>query len=204
MLAITAIVGVLVGGLTTLAVTQPDPMPEPIPITLATFPRELMGTQRNDLELREEGFQPTVDRLDEEFEEQLAAFRFAYGGDGATFGYGFFVELTIVDGIIAPGLPRDGEVDLAGGSRETRRMISLRSPATSCTFEPRPQLDPEFGIVNLGDFSSTGRSECTLVDRERNLSLRLSHNYFAPDSYAFEAAELFGAALENLHSQLVE
>lgn len=200
---VAGVLGVLLGGVVMAVVMQPQQDAASIPISLDTFPQEFMGAERNDLDLREAGFGPTVERLDDEFEEQLSAFRFAHGGNGATFGYGRLITLTIVDGILAPGIPRQGEIDLAGRVRETRRLISLRTPTVSCTFEPQPVLNVDRGIEELGEFSSVGHTECVLVDRERNLSLRLAHNRTARGSDSFEAATTFRDALEGLHAQLV-
>ncbi len=200
---LAAVLGALLGGIVVAGVLRTETAPEPIPITLETFPDELLGADRNDLELRDAGFGPTVERMDAEFEEQLAAFRFAHGGDGATLGYGWLISLTIVDGIIAPSLPREGEVNGAGRAQETRRLVSLKSSTTSCIFEPRPVFNLARGMDDVGDFQGDGRTECVLVDRERNLSLRLVQNKWARDSDAFETATLFRDELERLHAQLI-
>lgn len=199
---VAGVVGALLGGALVAAWMQPEPDVAPIPITLDTFPREIMGEERNDLMLRDAGFGPTVTRLDREFEDQLAAFRFAYGGRGATFGYGPRFTLTIVDGIVAPKVPREGELDLAGRVRETRRIISWNTSQVSCTFEPQPILDPDRGMEEFGEFSGIGRTDCVLVDRERNLSLRLAHSSTTKGADSVETAATFSAALEGLHEQL--
>ena len=81
-------------------------------------------------------------------------------------------------------------------------MVSLRSTMTSCTFEPQPTRDLARGMDLLGDFTSEGRTECVLVDRERNLSLALRHTTLTRNGDAFEAAASFRDALESLHTQL--
>ncbi len=198
-----SVVGALLGGVFVAVALQPEPTAASIPVTLDIFPREFMGSERNDLQLRKAGFGPTVDRLDDEFEEQLAAFRFAYGGRGATFGYGRLVTLTIVDGIMTPGVPREGQMDLGGRVRETRRFASLNMATVSCTFEPQPVPNASLGMEEFGDLSGIGRSECVLVDRERNLSLRVAHNPRVRGSRALEAASTFSDALKGLHAQLI-
>lgn len=195
--------GALLGGIVMAAVLQPEPEAVPIPITLDTFPRTFMGADRNDLNLRDAGFGPTVQRLDREFMKQLESFRFAYGGRGAVFGYGRLITLTIVDGILTPGVPREGQLDLTGRVRETRRLVSLNTPLVSCTFEPEPNLDPDRGIEELGQFSSIGHTECVLVDRARNLSLRLADNPAVLGSDSVESASTFSTELEGLHAQLI-
>ena len=198
------VVGSLLGGVLVGMMMQPEPDAAAIPISLDTFPKEFMGSERNDLELRKAGFGPTVDRLDREFEEQLAAFRFAHGGRGATFGYGRLVTLTIVDGILSPGVPRVGEMDLGGRVRETRRFVSLDTASVSCTFEPQPVPNANLGMEDFGELSGVGRSECVLLDLERNLSLRAAHDPRVRGTTAPEAASAFSEALEDLHAQLIE
>lgn len=198
------VVGALLGGAVVGVMTWSEPDTSSVPITLDTFPREVMGATRNDLELREAGFGPTVERLDDEFEDQVTAFRFAYGGRGATLGYGRLVTLTIVDGIIAPGVPRTGEMDMGGRVRETRRLVSLDTRAVSCTFEPQPVQNADLGLDEFGTLSSTGRTECILNDVERNLGLRIAHSTMVRGSGASEAAERFSQALKKLHVQLTE
>lgn len=200
---VAGVVGALLGGSFVAVMMQPEPSAVRIPITLDTFPREFMGSQRNDLELREAGFGPTVERLDDEFEEQLAAFRFAHGGRGATFGYGRLITLTIVNGILAPDVPREGEMDMGGRVRETRRFVSLDTSTVSCTFEPEPVANADLGMEEFGEFTGIGRTECVLVDRERNLSLGVAHNSRVRGSTALEAASAFNEALEGLHAQLI-
>lgn len=198
-----ALLGALMGAGIVGFVTRTGPEPQPVPITVDTFPREVLGVERNDLELRRAGFGPTIARLDAEFEAQLAAFRFSYEGDGATFGYGWLIDLTVVNGILASEVPREGELDMGGKARQPRRLVSLQTGTTSCTFEPRPSFSPSSGVDDLGDFSSFGRTQCVLRDRERNLSLRLNHNGWARNSNAFETAREFRDELERLHAQLL-
>ncbi|MGO1487502.1 MAG: hypothetical protein ACTHWA_02970 [Arachnia sp.] len=201
---VAALAGALTGGLLVAWLLQPPPAPSPIAVTLDTFPEEFMGAARNDLALRRAGFGPTVDRLNKEFEEQLEAFRFAHGGRGATFGYGRLVNLTIVDGMLAPGVPREGQMDFGGRVSETRRFISLDSSTVSCTFEPQPVPNASLGMEDFGDLSGVGRSECVLVDRGRNLSLRVAHSPLVRGSSAADAASSFSEALKGLHAQLVD
>lgn len=203
-----AVIGVLLGAALGAVwvsgmVREPTAQP-PIPITMNTFPRELLGASRNDMQLRGAGFEPTLERLDSEFEEQRAAFRFAYGGDGASFGYGRLLTLTIVNGILTPNLPRDGAVDWNGRASQTRRMISLRTADVSCTFEPKPVNNPDLGVDELGDLTSAGRTDCVLVDAPRDLSLRIEHVQVAQGQDAFDTATQFRDELERIHALLVE
>lgn len=199
---VAAIVGVIGGSVLTAFLLRTQETQASVEITLETFPRELMGVERNDLALREAGFGPTVARLDSEFEDQMAAFRFAYGGDGATLGYGRRVDLTIADALLPSQVPRRGERDSTGAVRETRRLISLRSAEVSCTFEPTPPPDPARETQEVGDFSSKGLTECVLVDRSRNLSLRIAHNPQFGGDDAFDAAADFSKGLKDLHNLL--
>ncbi len=202
--AIGIIVGAALGAVWVSGTVREPAVPPPIPITVDTFPRELLGAQRNDIPLRRAGFGPTLERLDSEFQEQLSAFRFAYGGDGATFGYGRLLTLTIVNGILPPNLPRDGAVAWNGRASQTRRMISLRTTTLSCTFEPKPVSDPESGIDLLGDFTSDGRTDCVLVDASRDLSLRITHVQVAKGEDAFDSATSFRDELQRIHAGLVD
>ncbi len=199
---VATVIGALLGGGVIALLMQPEPDAPSVPISLDTFPQQFMGSERNDLALRDAGFGPTVERLDKEFEDQLAAFQFAYGGRGATFGYGPRYALTIVDGILTPRVPREGELDLAGRVRETRRIISLRTSQVSCTFEPQPVLDPDRGMEEFGEFSDIGHTDCVLADRDRNLSLRLAHSPTTRGADSIETASTFSSALTNLHAQL--
>ncbi len=201
---ISAMAGAVVGGLWVAQVMGEPPAAQPVPITPDTFPRKLFGVQRNDIKYREKGFPPAVERLDAEFQKQLAAHRFSYGGDGATFTYGLLFELSIVNGLLVPDLPRDGIVDQNGRATETRRMISLRSDEVSCTFEPAFVTRTESGIDELGDFRSSGRTDCVLVDTVFNLSLRIAHVRDARDIDAFDAASLFRDELQVLHAGLTD
>lgn len=202
--AVGVIVGAALGAVWVSGVVREPPTPAPIPITINTFPRELLGASRNDILLRGAGFEPTLERLDAEFDEQRAAFRFAYGGDGASFGYGRLLTLTIVNGILSPSLPREGRIDRDGSSTQTRRIISLRRENVSCTFEPKPVANPELGVDDLGDLTSDGRTDCVLVDAERNLSLRIAHVQVAQGQDAFDSATEFHDELERIHASLID
>lgn len=198
------IVGAALGAVWVSGVVREPASPPPIPITLNTFPRELLGSSRNDVLLRGAGFEPTLERLDSEFDEQRDAFRFAYGGEGASFGYGRLLTLTIVNGILAPSLPRDGAVNWSGRASQTRRIISLRTDDVSCTFEPKPVANEDRGVDELGDLRSDGRTDCVLVDAERDLSLRISHVQVAQGQDALVSATRFRAELERIHAGLVD
>ncbi len=198
------ITGAALGAVWVSGVIREPSSPEPIPITVNTFPQELLGAQRNDLLLRGASFEPSLERLDLEFEEQRAAFRFAYGGDGASFGYGRLLTLTIVNGLLTPDIPRDGRIDSIGRAVQARRMISLRTIDVSCTFEPKPTTDPATGMDRLGDFTSDGRTDCVLVDLERDLSLRINHAQVARGEDAFDSATTFRDELHRIHANLVD
>ncbi|RMB61610.1 hypothetical protein EAX62_02975 [Tessaracoccus antarcticus] len=197
------VAGMMLGGVWVSGVVREPDVPPPIPILQDTFPRELMGAQRTDMQLREAGFGPTVERLDREFAEQLAAYRFAYGGDGATLQYGRLLSLTIVNGILPPPLPRDGAVDFNGRARLSSRLVSLRSGNVSCTFEPEPVVVPETGLESLGDLSSDGRTDCVLVHAERNLSLRIANPAVARGADASDTAISFRDELQRILDGLI-
>ncbi|MDO5734838.1 MAG: hypothetical protein Q4P15_00020 [Propionibacteriaceae bacterium] len=201
-LVLGAVVGAVLGGVWVAGLKQTSEPPA-ISITLNSFPRELLGKQRNDIELREAGFGPTVKRLDAEFEEQLASYRFAYGGDGAEFGYGRLLTLTIVNGILPPNLPRDGELDQNGRASRTRRLISLRTSEISCTFEPKPVVEPDSNVAQLGDLDSEGLTDCVLRDMGSNFSLRITQVRAMADGDAFSTSASFRDELQKLHGTLV-
>ncbi|MGV8845965.1 hypothetical protein [Tessaracoccus sp.] len=199
---LSAMLGAVVGGVWVAQMLDTPPQPEPVPITLDAFPRELFGAQRNDIKYREKGYPPTVERLDTEFQKQLAAHRFSYGGDGATLNYGLLFELSIVNGLLAPDPPRDGIVDQNGRATERRRLLLLHSGEMSCTFEPEFVTNTKSGIDELGDFMSDGRTTCVMVDTVRHLSLRIAHVRDARDVDAFDAATSFRDELLILHANL--
>lgn len=195
--------GAIAGGIWGVTASRAPPEPQPVPITLDTFPRELLGASRNDLALRDAGFGPTVERLDAEFEEQLAGFRFAHGGAGATFGYGRSLNLTVVNGVLPPPLPRDSAVNRDGRVTQTRRLVSLRTDDVSCTFEPKPVFNRQTGLEEPGDLTSDGLTDCVLVDPVRNLSLRLSQDEVPRGADAIDTSDVFRGELERLHRSLV-
>ncbi|MEO7586424.1 MAG: hypothetical protein ABIS84_00190 [Arachnia sp.] len=197
------VAGMILGAVWVSGTVREPTEPPPVEITLATFPRALLGADRTDIPLREAGFGPTVERLDRDFAEQLAAYRFAYGGDGATLQYGRLLNLTIVNGILPPPLPRDGAVDFSGRARLTRRLVSLRGGDVSCTFEPEPAVIQETGMEGLGDLLSDGRTDCVLTDPLRNLSLRIENPVEARGADALDTAISFRDELRRLHDSLV-
>lgn len=201
-LAVGVIAGAVAGGFWVAVALRPPPAPQPVPISLDTFPEELLGEKRNDISLRDGGFGPTVERLDAEFAEQLEDHRFAHGGDGATFGYGRLLELTVVNGLLSPALPRGSARNRDGKVTQTRRLISLRAGDVSCTFEPLPIRNPATALEEAGDLTSGGHTDCVLVDRERNLSLRLAQRHVERDADAIATSAAFRDELERLHTEL--
>lgn len=201
--AIGVLAGVALGGVWVSGIVREPAAPAPTPITVETFPRQLLGTPRNDITLRDAGFRPTIERLDSEFQEQLSAFRFAHGGDGATLGYGRLMTLTIVNGVLSPTLPREGSVGGDGRPPQSRRLVSLRTAETSCTFEPKTIVDGKTGLADLGGLNSDGRTDCVLVDSQRNLSLRIAHVEVARDVDALDSATSFRDELQTIHQQIL-
>ena len=200
---IGVLAGVALGGVWVSGIVREPAPPTPIAITVETFPRELLGTPRNDITLRDAGFGPTVQRLDDEFQEQLSAFRFAHGGDGATLRYGRLMSLTIVNGVLSPTLPRQGAVGGDGRPPQSRRIVSLRTADTSCTFEPKVTVDVGARLADLGGLDSDGRTDCVLVDSQRNLSLRIAHTEVARGVDALDSAAAFRDELQRIHQQLL-
>lgn len=160
------LVGLAVGALGTVRPAQ-----VPVPITVDSFPRELLGLTR-----------PDVGRSDAEFADQLAGHRFAHGGDGASLSYGGLYTLTIVNGRLTPTVPTSG--DRAAGRAAV--VVSLRSTRTSCVsqqsileFTPAAtDTAPRAASAAGGDGgfnASRGLvwTECVLEDAGRNIALRL-------------------------------
>lgn len=121
-----AVVALLVGG-SVGAFAAYRQTPSPTPITVDSFPREILGMEREDIALRDGGYKPVTDRLDAHFRAQLEGYRFAYGGEGAQFRYGEFMTLTIVNGQLAPDVPISDDTEWA-----TAMVRSLRTRDTSC------------------------------------------------------------------------
>lgn len=193
------LIGVAIGALT---IDRPIPA---TPITVDSFPREVFGQVREDLDLRDDGNEAVIDRLDSHFEAQLAGYRFAYGGEGAQFRYGDFTTLTILNGRLAPEVPISDDTEWA-----TPAAISLSTPDTSCvsweftgfTFE----TDPDTGVLidseNSNDvgLAKVG-TDCVLFDSRRDLSLRLEGENAGAD--IIKSAGEFRDELERIHATLI-
>lgn len=177
-LALAAALGIVVGVVgTAFALTAGDVARDPVPITPETFPREVMGMRRTDLMARDMDNTEVIARVEEHFEQQLEAYRFAHGADGASMYYvvgGSGVEYTIVNAILAPPLP--STLQTARSAVEVPVLVSYESDDVVCvvwsdtlsfdasTGEPVP-IDPDI---------ASGISSCLLADETRNLSLRLT------------------------------
>lgn len=200
---VALLVGLFIG-----AVAIERPAPAAVPITVDSFPRELSGERREDVAVREGGFETAIERLDDHFQAQLEGYRFAYGGEGAAFRYGQTYALTIVNGQLAPQVPVSGDPEPA-----TPRVVSLNSGATSCISrqtEIKVSGSDESGLpvdpTAVSDDPPAElvqmllATECVLFDRQQNLSLRLSG--YAAGKDVIEAAGRFGEELERLHATL--
>lgn len=200
---VALLVGVLIG-----AVAIERPAPSAIPITVDSFPQELLGERRDDLAVREGEFKTAVESLDDHFQAQLEGYRFAYGGEGAALSYGQTYTLTIVNGRLAPEVPISDDPEST-----TPGLVSLNSGNTSCVArqtEIQVSGNDESGLpvdpTAVGDdppdemLQTLVATECVLFDRHQNLSVRLSGFDAAGD--VFEAARRFGDELERINANL--
>ncbi|MCC2594711.1 hypothetical protein LKO27_15010 [Tessaracoccus sp. OS52] len=201
------VAGLLCGGLLTTAIlTAPTGEVTPVPITPDTFPRTVLGLERDDLWYRDAGRNPVVDRLDDQFDAQVAHHRFAYGGDGATLSYTIGtggVRLTIVNGLLPRPLPSDGARLFGTGGPVVR--ATLEEDEVACTADVTQSLEyttEGWPADGWDDPPLLGRSTCLLVDQDRNLSLRLVEVSLRP-SDVVATAEAFSAELRRLHKDLV-
>lgn len=176
---VALLVGVFIG-----AVAIERPAPAPIPITVDSFPRELLGEKRDDVAPREGGLETAVESLDDHVQSQLEGYRFAYGGEGAELRYGQTYTLTIVNGRLAPEVPVSDDIEPA-----TPGLVSLNSGDTSC-------------VAREADIQTLVATECVLFDRHQNLSLRL--HGFDTASDVFDAVGRFGGELERIHAKLTD
>lgn len=202
---LAAVAGMVAGGLAVAAFTV-DPPPAPIALTIDSFPREVFGELRADVSFRDAGSKAVLDRLDTQFDDQISAHRFAYGGDGATFRYGPHRTLTIVNGRLAPAVP------LAGGRDdwEVPTAVSLQAGLTSCVTDlPREAdemeeevfVDPSTGAIESIE-NDRPWTDCVLVDTDRNLSLRLSGIAPVDAESTTTAASRYRDELERIHAHL--
>lgn len=200
---VALLVGVLIG-----AVAIERPAPVPIPVTVDSFPRDLLGERREDVAVREGGFEAEIERLDDDFRAQLEGYRFAYGGEGAELHYGQMYTLTIVNGRLAPQVPLPGSPESA-----TPGMVSLSSGDTSCvSWQTEIQVSgsDESGLpvdpTTVDDdppaelVQTLQATECVLFDPQQNLSLRLTG--YVASSDVLEAVRRFGDELELIHGTL--
>lgn len=200
---VALLAGIVIGALT---IDRPIPSTS---ITLESFPREVLGLEREDVAFRDGNAEAVIERLDLQFEAQLAAYRFAYGGEGARFGYGDVTSLTIVNGKMAPQVPVTEDTDWGPSV-----VISLDSKNTRCVSETvivhSKVLDAETGtpLEAATEYSEVRRSkesymwtDCVLLDAQRNLSLRLEGQ--VPGDDRMEAANQFRDELERIHANLI-
>lgn len=196
----------LPGGVFIGAVAIETPAPAAVPITVDSFPRELLGETRDDVAVREGGSETAIESLDDHFQAQLEGYRFAYGGEGAEFGYGESYRLTIVNGQLAPELPISGDAEWATSSE-----VSLNSRDTSCVFregilydvayESKLPIDPVLtdDLRRETEVESVW-TDCVLFDRQRNLGLRLQGQ--GPGSDVLKVAGQFRDELQRIHIDL--
>lgn len=203
---VVGVIGLLVGvAIGAIAIDRGGPAA--IPITVDSFPQALFGEAREDVELRDGGSETVMNRLDAHFQAQLDGYRFAYGGEGAEFGYGESYWLTIVNGQLAPEVPISGDAEWA-----TSSVVSLNSRDTSCVsgegiqydiaYESKLPIDP----VLIDDLHREAEVEsvsidCVLFDRQRNVSLRLQGQ--GPGSDVLKVAGQFRDELERIYIDLI-
>lgn len=204
-IAVVALVAGLAGG----ALFLDGPKSQPLAITVDTFPREVLLKERDDIAWRDQGSSMAIDRLDAQFEDQLAGYRQAYGGDGATLTYKGFA-LTIVNGRLAATVPTQPDTS----SADTPWVVSLTSEDTLCVSQDPPVEPPPIDLSDvLSDQSKDvfywlerGRTdattECVLVDEDRNLSLRLVGSGWRKRTT--QSAEAIRDELVALHDALLD
>lgn len=204
------LVGALAGGLGVAAFTVGPQRPAPLTLTVDHFPREVFGEARGDLESRDAGSTPVIERLDAAFEDQLKAYRFAYGGDGAEFSYGDLLVLTIVNGRLSPTVP----VKEGGSGWEAPIVVSLQSADTSCVAEP-PEvygdappieipLEPGTGTVEVYENNTMVWTDCVLVDEVNNVSLRLAGRIPLEVKDIINASIFNRDELRRIHATLID
>lgn len=207
---VSALSGMVVGGLGVAAFTVDSRQPDPIALTIDTFPRELLGEVREDVSFRDAGSKVVVKRLDAQFDDQLRAYRFAYGGDGAQFNYGHLLALTVVNGRLAPAVPVAITVDSTDWELPT--AVSLQLGQTSCVSQ-LPRTDEASGdLIFVDEVTGTTQSvgteltwtECVLFDSNRNLSLRLTGSSAEEPDDVRTAASLYQEELERIHADLTD
>ena len=189
--------GIVAGGLVVgFLSTKYHAAPEPLGITVKTFPDYVLGLEREDVSVRRSGDAAAVLELDAAFERRLEQYRFSYGGDGAGMDYGQSLILTIVNGRQTLPLPTGDDV-VAGGPT----LVSLETDAVSCVFTPEVGLYDSAVLDAPPDLTADGRTECVLHDSKRNLSLRLESR--VPGG-ANQTSEDFARTLEQVHGKLID
>lgn len=207
-IVVAAVIGLVVGGLSVAVFTVDPRPPEPVVLTVDSFPRAVFGRMRADVDFRDAGSKAALDRLDTQFETQLQGYRFAYGGDGAQFDYGQNLTLTIVNGSLAPAVPVAGN----GVDWDIPMAVSLMTDDTFCVSEVRADepdqaqdevfIDPETGsALNVEELEST---DCVLIDTEHNLSLRLAGAIPLSADDALTTAAAYRDELESIHVSLID
>ena len=203
---VVGMAGLLVG-LTAGALFVPKFDGEPVAITLDTFPSDVFGRQRDDLPWRDTRSEVVDERLNALFQEQLAAHRFAYGGDGAEFSYGEKYWLTVVNGRLPTTLPMSDEEDMG-----PRWVPVSETGSTRCVAEIPFEEESDPGLSDvLNDDSqdvfdyleSPPRrtlTECVFYDDGRNLALRLRASVRLED--LARTVEEFQQELDRLHAEL--
>lgn len=199
----------LLTGFTVGAVAIDRPDPPAFPLTVQTFPRELLGKLRNDIEWREGRSEAVTKRLDTNFEDQLKAYEFAYGGEGAKLSYGNFYHLTILNGRLTTMVPTADVSDW-----EDPIVVSLKSTTTNCvssqppavepyeaSLDPDPLITDEDGNI-IHQIRDLAWTDCVLHDKARNLSLRIEGSWDSDDILA--SAGTIRDELERIHADLTD
>lgn len=200
---VALLAGIMIGA---LSIDRPIPN---TPITLDSFPQEVLGLEREDIEFRDGNAEAVIEPLDSQFEAQLSGYRFAYGGEGARFRYGDVTSLSIVNGKLAPPVPISEDTGWGPSV-----AVSLNSRNTKCVSETviirTWIIESETGTpleagTEYSEERTLGepdmRTDCVLFDGQRNLSLRLEGQ--VPGDDMMEAANQFRDELERIHANLI-
>lgn len=194
----------IVGAVLGIAVTAAgflagEPEPSPLELTYDSFPEELFGLKREDLQAHD-GMAEIQARYQAQFEADLEAHRFAYGGDGAAVHYvgpngDPGLELTVVNGLMPAALPNFKE----WVQWPTEHMVD---PVT---------IDGVRCTIGIWIFGEQGMEDvavevptCVLTDESRNLSLRIvgQARNPRPEDFAFTVQDAADELLA-LHGRLI-
>lgn len=174
---------------------------EPTPVALShdSFPEELFGLMREDVQAHD-GMSEIQARYVSQFEADLEAHRFAYGGDGAALHYvgpngNPGLELTVVNGLMPAALPNFKE----WARWPTDYMVDpVTIDGVRCTIDT--WVIGEQGKEDVPVEVPT----CVLTDESRNLSLRMVGLAWnpSPEDFPFTTKEAAEELLA-LHGRLI-